>query len=75
MSHASYGLAPTAVAFCAVVIAALRGSYDALTGELLRLLGARRHVLLAGAGVIRGTPLMHTIARPRRLGTLVRHDA
>src|SRR5436309_3525473 len=32
-SFATYGLAPTAVAFCAVVIAALRGSYDALTGE------------------------------------------
>ena len=49
-SFSTYGLAPTAVVFCAVVIAALRASYDALTGELLRLLGARRHALLAGAG-------------------------
>ena len=49
-SFTTYGLAPTAVVFCALVIAALRASYDAVTGELLRLLGARRHVLLAGAG-------------------------
>jgi exopolysaccharide biosynthesis polyprenyl glycosylphosphotransferase len=49
-SFSTYGLAPTAVVFCAVVIAAFRSSYDALTGELLRLLGARRHALLAGAG-------------------------
>ena len=49
-SFSTYGLAPTAVVFCAVVIAALRASYDAITGELLRLLGARRYALLAGAG-------------------------
>jgi exopolysaccharide biosynthesis polyprenyl glycosylphosphotransferase len=49
-SFSTYGLAPTAVAFCAIVIAALRSSYDALTRDLLRLAGARRHALLAGAG-------------------------
>jgi exopolysaccharide biosynthesis polyprenyl glycosylphosphotransferase len=49
-SFSTYGLAPTAVVFSALVIAALRASYDALTGELMRMLGARRHALLAGAG-------------------------
>jgi exopolysaccharide biosynthesis polyprenyl glycosylphosphotransferase len=46
----TYGLAPTAVLLCAVTIAALRSSYDLVTGEVLRLLGARRHALLAGSG-------------------------
>jgi exopolysaccharide biosynthesis polyprenyl glycosylphosphotransferase len=46
----TYGLAPTAVVACAVVIGALRASYDFVTGELLRLLGSRRHALLAGSG-------------------------
>jgi exopolysaccharide biosynthesis polyprenyl glycosylphosphotransferase len=46
----TYGLAPTAVLFCAVTIAALRTSYELVTSELLRALGARRYALLAGAG-------------------------
>jgi exopolysaccharide biosynthesis polyprenyl glycosylphosphotransferase len=46
----TYGLAPTAVIFCAVTIAALRASYEFVTGEVLRALGARRYALLAGAG-------------------------
>src|SRR6185312_193704 len=46
----TYGLAPTAVIFCAVTIAALRSSYELVTGEVLRKLGARRYVLLAGSG-------------------------
>jgi len=46
----TYGLAPTAVVLCAITIAILRGSYDFVTGELLRLLGARRYALLAGSG-------------------------
>jgi exopolysaccharide biosynthesis polyprenyl glycosylphosphotransferase len=46
----TYGLAPTAVIFCAIAIASLRASYEAVTQELLRLLGARRHALLAGSG-------------------------
>ena len=47
---ATYGLAPTAVVCCAITIAALRGSYDAVTQDFLRALGARRHALLAGSG-------------------------
>ncbi len=46
---ATYGLAPTAVICCAIAIGALRGSYDAVTQDLLRALGARRHALLAGS--------------------------
>jgi exopolysaccharide biosynthesis polyprenyl glycosylphosphotransferase len=46
----TYGLTPTAVLFCAVAIAALRASYSAITQDLLRALGARRHALLAGVG-------------------------
>jgi exopolysaccharide biosynthesis polyprenyl glycosylphosphotransferase len=47
---ATFGLAPTAVVFCAVAIAALRASYDAITQDLLRALGARRYALLVGSG-------------------------
>jgi exopolysaccharide biosynthesis polyprenyl glycosylphosphotransferase len=46
----TYGLAPTAVLLCAVTIAALRSSYELLTREVLRALGARRYALLAGSG-------------------------
>ena len=47
---ATFGLAPTAVVFCTVAIAALRASYDAITQDLLRALGARRYALLVGSG-------------------------
>jgi exopolysaccharide biosynthesis polyprenyl glycosylphosphotransferase len=46
----TFGLAPTAVIFAAVAIAALRASYDAITQDLLRALGARRYALLVGSG-------------------------
>jgi exopolysaccharide biosynthesis polyprenyl glycosylphosphotransferase len=46
----TYGLAPTAVLLCALTIAALRASYELVTGEVLRLAGVRRHALLAGSG-------------------------
>ena len=46
----TYALAPTAVALCAVTIAAFRASYELVTSELLRALGTRRHALLAGSG-------------------------
>jgi exopolysaccharide biosynthesis polyprenyl glycosylphosphotransferase len=45
----TFGLAPTAVLCCALAIAALRGSYDAITRDLLRAVGARRHALLVGS--------------------------
>jgi exopolysaccharide biosynthesis polyprenyl glycosylphosphotransferase len=46
----TYGLAPTAVVLAALTIAALRASYDFVTGEVLRMSGVRRHALLAGSG-------------------------
>ena len=47
---ATFGLIPTGVVFCAIAIAALRASYEAITQDLLRALGTRRHALLVGAG-------------------------
>src|ERR687888_130180 len=46
----TYGLARTVFVLTAVLISALRGSYDALTGNLLRRAGVRRRALLVGAG-------------------------
>jgi exopolysaccharide biosynthesis polyprenyl glycosylphosphotransferase len=46
----TYGLAPTAVILCAITISLLRSSYELVTGEVLRSLGARRYALLAGSG-------------------------
>jgi exopolysaccharide biosynthesis polyprenyl glycosylphosphotransferase len=46
----TYGLAPTAVIASALTIAALRASYEFVTGEVLRMLGARRRALLVGSG-------------------------
>src|SRR5204862_1259784 len=46
----TYGLAPTAFVLTALLISLLRGSYDALTGKLLRRAGVRRRAILVGAG-------------------------
>src|SRR5438094_2969798 len=46
----TYGLAPTAFVLTAVLISLLRGSYDAVTGNVLRRAGVRRRALLVGAG-------------------------
>jgi exopolysaccharide biosynthesis polyprenyl glycosylphosphotransferase len=46
----TYGLAPTAVVFCAVTIAGFRASYELVTSEALRAVGTRRYALLAGSG-------------------------
>ena len=46
----TYGLTPTAIVLCALAIGALRASYDAVTQDLLRAFGARRHAVLAGSG-------------------------
>jgi exopolysaccharide biosynthesis polyprenyl glycosylphosphotransferase len=44
----TYGLAPTALVATTIIIALLRGSYDAITAEVLRVAGVRRRALLAG---------------------------
>ena len=46
----TYGLAPTAVLTSAVFIGLLRGSYDVITGDLLKLAGVRRRAILVGTG-------------------------
>jgi exopolysaccharide biosynthesis polyprenyl glycosylphosphotransferase len=46
----SYGLAPTAVVFTAAFIGLLRGSYDVITGDLLKFAGVRRRAILVGTG-------------------------
>ncbi|HXY86497.1 MAG TPA: sugar transferase [Gaiellaceae bacterium] len=46
----TYGLTPTALVITAVLIGLLRGSYDVVTRDVLRLTGARRRVVLVGEG-------------------------
>ena len=46
----TYGLAPTGFVLTAILISLLRGSYDTLTGNLLRRAGVRRRALLVGTG-------------------------
>jgi exopolysaccharide biosynthesis polyprenyl glycosylphosphotransferase len=46
----SYGLAPTAILLSAAFIGLLRGSYDIVTGDLLKFAGVRRHAILVGTG-------------------------
>jgi exopolysaccharide biosynthesis polyprenyl glycosylphosphotransferase len=44
----TYGLAPTAVVLTSICIGLLRGSYDVVTGDLLKLAGIRRRAILVG---------------------------
>jgi exopolysaccharide biosynthesis polyprenyl glycosylphosphotransferase len=46
----TYGLAPTAVFLAAIYIGLLRGTYDSLTQDLMRLAGVRRRAVIVGAG-------------------------
>ena len=46
----TYGLAPTAVVLTSICIGLLRGSYDVVTGDLLKLAGVRRRAILVGEG-------------------------
>jgi exopolysaccharide biosynthesis polyprenyl glycosylphosphotransferase len=46
----TYGLAPTAIVLASVCIGLLRGSYDLLTGDVLKLAGVRRRAILVGDG-------------------------
>jgi exopolysaccharide biosynthesis polyprenyl glycosylphosphotransferase len=46
----TYGLAPTAVVLSSICIGLLRGSYDVVTGDLLKLAGIRRRAILVGQG-------------------------
>src|SRR5438445_6842359 len=46
----TYGLTPTALVLTAIFIGVLRGSYDVVTRDLLRIAGARRRAILVGEG-------------------------
>jgi exopolysaccharide biosynthesis polyprenyl glycosylphosphotransferase len=46
----TYGLVPTAIVLSALCIGLLRGSYDLLTGDLLKFAGVRRRAVLVGEG-------------------------
>jgi exopolysaccharide biosynthesis polyprenyl glycosylphosphotransferase len=46
----TYGLAPVAVVLSAILIGLLRGTYDSLTQDVLRLAGVRRRAVLVGDG-------------------------
>jgi exopolysaccharide biosynthesis polyprenyl glycosylphosphotransferase len=46
----TYGLVPTAIILSAICIGLLRGSYDLLTGDLLKFAGVRRKAILVGEG-------------------------
>ena len=46
----TYGLAPTAIVLSAICIGLLRGSYDILTRDVLKLAGVRRRAILVGEG-------------------------
>ena len=46
----TYGLAPTSVVLSAIFMGLLRGSYDVVTGDLLKFAGIRRRAILVGNG-------------------------
>jgi exopolysaccharide biosynthesis polyprenyl glycosylphosphotransferase len=46
----TYALTPTALVLTAIFVGVLRGSYDVVTRDVLRIVGARRRVVLVGEG-------------------------
>jgi exopolysaccharide biosynthesis polyprenyl glycosylphosphotransferase len=48
--HGTYGLYPTAFVLTTICIVAFRASYDVVTRDVLRLLGAKRRAVLVGEG-------------------------
>src|SRR5262245_44544358 len=63
----TYGLAPTAVVMSAALIGLLRGSYDVITGDLLKFAGVRRRAILVGTGESLAR-LRRTRSEERRVG-------
>ena len=49
----TFGLAPTAVVPTTIFVALLRGSYEVVSGELLRRAGVRRRAVLVGSAAER----------------------
>jgi exopolysaccharide biosynthesis polyprenyl glycosylphosphotransferase len=46
----TYAFAPTALVFSATLVGILRGSYEAVTRDIMRVAGVRRRVVLVGDG-------------------------
>jgi exopolysaccharide biosynthesis polyprenyl glycosylphosphotransferase len=46
----TYALTPTALVLTAIIVGVLRGSYDVVTRDVLRITGARRRAILVGEG-------------------------
>jgi exopolysaccharide biosynthesis polyprenyl glycosylphosphotransferase len=46
----TYALTPTALVLTAIFVGVLRGSYDIITRDILRIAGARRRAVLVGEG-------------------------
>ncbi len=46
----TYALTPTALVLTAIFVGVLRGSYDVVTRDILRITGARRRAILVGEG-------------------------
>src|SRR5207302_4416668 len=46
----TYALTPTALVLTAIFVGVLRGSYDVITRDVLRIAGARRRAILVGEG-------------------------
>jgi exopolysaccharide biosynthesis polyprenyl glycosylphosphotransferase len=46
----TYALTPTALVLTAIFVGVLRGSYDVVTRDILRIAGARRRAVLVGEG-------------------------
>jgi exopolysaccharide biosynthesis polyprenyl glycosylphosphotransferase len=61
----TYGLAPTAIVLSSLCIGLLRGSYDIVTGDLLKLAGVRRRAILVGEGNS-AARLRRTLGQARR---------
>jgi exopolysaccharide biosynthesis polyprenyl glycosylphosphotransferase len=75
----TYALTPTALIMTTLFIGILRGSYDLVTRDLLRVAGARRRAVLVGEGE-RLAQLLRTLGSARSgidyefLGAISRHE-
>jgi exopolysaccharide biosynthesis polyprenyl glycosylphosphotransferase len=60
----TYGLTPTALVLTAIFVGVLRGSYETITADILRVAGARRRAVLVGEGE-RLSRLLRTLGSAR----------
>jgi exopolysaccharide biosynthesis polyprenyl glycosylphosphotransferase len=66
LDFSTYGFFPTAAVLAAVAIGLLRASYEAATGELMRVAGVRRRTVLVGAS--ESVPALRAALGSRRSG-------